>query len=64
MPERNTPVPYVAAVRMEQPANSLESSRPDGAEPASGAEGATSATEHKEEKRLDSEALIVAANRG
>ena len=47
---------------MEQPANSPESSRPDGAEPAtSRAEGGAS---HKEEERLDSEALIDAANRG
>jgi hypothetical protein len=48
---------------MEQHADSPESSRPDGAEPAtSRAEGGASASEHKEE-RLDSEALIDAANR-
>ena len=49
---------------MEQPADSLENSRPDGAEPASGAEGGVSAREHKEEESLDSEALIDAAVRG
>jgi hypothetical protein len=50
---------------MEQPAGSLESSRPDGAEPAtSRAEGRASANEHKEEERLDSKALIDAADRG
>ena len=51
---------------MEQPANSPENetSRPDGAEPASGTEGGASVSEHKEEERLDSEALIDAAHRG
>ena len=49
---------------MEQPADSLESSRPDGAEPASRKEGGASASQHKEEERLDSEALIDAAIRG
>ena len=49
---------------MEQPANSSENSRPDGAEPASRTEGESSAGEHKREERLDSEALIAAANRG
>jgi hypothetical protein len=50
---------------MEQPTDSPESSRPDGAEPAtSRAEGGASASEHKEEERLDSEALIDAADRG
>ena len=49
---------------MEQPANSPESSRPDGAELASRAEGGASASEHKEEERLDSNALIDAADRG
>ena len=50
---------------MEKPADSPESSRPDGAEPAkSRAEGGASASKHKEEERLDSEALIDAANRG
>ena len=50
---------------MEQPAKSSENSRPDGAEPAtSRAEGGASASEHKEEERLDSEALIDAADRG
>jgi hypothetical protein len=49
---------------MEQPANSPENSRPGGAEPASGADGGASASQHKENERLDSEALIVAANRG
>ena len=48
---------------MEQHADSPESSRPDGAEPAR-AEGGASASEHKKEIRLHSEALIVAANRG
>ena len=43
---------------MEQPTDSLESSRPDGAESASRIE------EHKEEERLDSEVLINAALRG
>jgi ankyrin repeat protein len=49
---------------MEQPANSPENTRPDGAEPASGAESGALASEHKEEERLDSEALIDAAFRG
>ena len=50
---------------MEQPTNSPESSRPNGAEPAtSRAEGGASAIEHKEDEILDSEALIVAADRG
>ena len=49
---------------MEQPADSPENSRPDGAEPASGAEGGFSAREHKEEERIDSKALIDAACRG
>ena len=50
--------------RMEQPENSPGNSRPDGAEPASGAEGGASATEHKEEERLDSSVLMVAIYRG
>ena len=50
---------------MEQPANSPENSRSDGAEPALGTEGGASAREHKEEEeRLDIEALIDAAKRG
>jgi ankyrin repeat protein len=49
---------------MEQPSNSPENSRPDVAEPSSGAEDRASASEHKEDERLDSEALIDAANRG
>ena len=49
---------------MEQLANSLENFRPDGAELASGAEGEASASAHKEEERLDSKALIDAADRG
>ena len=50
---------------MEQPADSPESSRPDGAESASRAEGGVSASEHKEEERLESWiALIDAASRG
>jgi uncharacterized protein len=50
---------------MEQSADSPESSRSDGAEPAtSRAEGGASASEHKEEERLDSEALIDVARRG
>ena len=50
--------------QMEQPADSPENSRPDGAEPASEAEGGVSASEHKEKERLDSEALIDAAEQG
>ena len=49
---------------MEQPANSPENSRPDGAEPASGAEGGVLASEHKEKERLDGKALTNAADRG
>ena len=47
---------------MEQPANSPETSRPDEAELASGTEGGASGSEYKEEERLDSEALIDAAD--
>jgi hypothetical protein len=62
-PEANQPLSNRR--RMEQPANSSESSRPDGTELAtSRAEGGASASEHQEEERLDSEALIVAADRG
>ena len=51
--------------RMGQPANSPVSSRRDEAEPAiSRAEDGASASEQKEEERLDSEALIDAADRG
>jgi hypothetical protein len=50
---------------MGQCLTSPESSRPDGAEPAtSRAEGGASASEHKELERLDSNALIDAAYRG
>ena len=50
---------------MEQPADSPESSLPDGAEPStSRVEGGASVSKHKEEERLDSEALIDAADRG
>ena len=50
---------------MEQPADSPEGSLPDGAEPAtSRADCGASASEHKEEEILDSEALIDAAKRG
>ena len=48
---------------MEQYLTSPENSRPDGAEPASRAEGGAS-TEHEEEERLDSKVLIDAADRG
>ena len=51
--------------RMEQPADSPEGSLPDGAEPAtSRADCGASASEHKEEEILDSEALIDAAEGG
>ena len=46
---------------MEQPADSLESSRPDGAEPST---SRALASEHKEEKRSDSNVLLDAVNRG
>ena len=50
---------------MEQPADSPESSLPDGAEPStSRVEGGASVSKHKEEERLDSMALINTANRG
>ena len=51
-----------AAQTKESP--SPENSRPDGAEPASGAEGGASASENMEEERLDNKALIDAADRG
>ena len=47
-----------------EPADSPESSCPDGAKPASREEGGASGGEHKEDERLDSEALIDAADRG
>ena len=50
---------------MEQPSDAPESSRPDEAEPVtSRAEVKASTSEHKEEERLDSDALIDAADRG
>ena len=48
---------------MEQPANSPENSRPDGAEVASGAEDEALISKHKEEDRLDSRVLTVVADR-
>ena len=51
--------------RMEQPADSPKNSLPDGAEPAtSRADCGASASEHKEEEILHSEALIDAAEGG
>ena len=50
---------------MKQPADSPENSRPNGAEQVTlRTEGGAPASEDKEEERLDSKALIKAANRG
>ena len=51
---------YVCTGCGSYPAISPETSRPDGAESASGAEGGASINELKEEERIDTKAMIVA----